>query len=237
MISLELSVRQDDCPLTDASASQDIAFVTPHWHYRRDQGRLELRVLVEGASRHDLERGLETVRVHDATTSFDLLAKADATARVRLTMGTTAVMGAVVAHDGYLTGPFRNVDGVERWALGFDTEAGADGALAALERTDDACQVRSRRTITPATALEDVRAVDAGTRLLEARRTLTATERETITRAVTAGYYEVPRSVTLGDLAETLEVSDAAVSKTLRRAESKLLSASLADPASRRWRT
>ncbi|MFP9190384.1 helix-turn-helix domain-containing protein [Natronosalvus vescus] len=237
MISLELSVRQGDCPLSAASAAQDVAFVTPHWHYRSDQARLELRMLVAGASRRDLESALETVRAHDATTAFDLLAKQDATARVRLTMGTTAVMGAVVAHDGYLTGPFRNVDGVERWALGFDTEAAVDGALAALERTDDTCELRSRRTITPETALEEVHAVDAGTRLLEARRSLTPTERETVTRAVTAGYYDVPRSMTLGDLADTLEVSDAAVSKTLRRAESKLLSASLADSRPPQWRT
>ncbi|MCU4752740.1 helix-turn-helix domain-containing protein [Halobacteria archaeon AArc-curdl1] len=228
MIGVELSLRQADCPLSAASAAQDVAFVTPHWHYHRDQGRLELRMLVDASSRGALETGLETVRDHPSTVSFDLLAKQTATARARLTMGTTEAMGTVVDHDGYLTGPFRNVDGTERWSLGFDTEAAARGALSALERnTDDQCTVTRHEAVTPSDALEHVHADTVGRRLLEAQRHLTTTERKTIERALETGYYEVPRATTLSDLAESLEVSDAAVSKTLRRAESKLLSPSL----------
>ena len=63
--------------------------------------------------------------------------------------------------------------------------------------------------------------------MLAAGRELTPTERATVQRAVAAGYYDVPRAVTLGDLAASLDVSDAAVSKTLRRAETKLLEPAL----------
>ncbi|MFP8889357.1 helix-turn-helix domain-containing protein [Natrialbaceae archaeon A-CW2] len=231
MIGVELSLRQADCPLSAASAAYDVAFVTPHWQYHRDDARLELRMLVDASSRAALEAGLETVRNHPSTTSFELLAKQEKTARSRLTMGTTTAMGTVVDHDGYLTGPFRNVDGIERWSLGFDTEAATRGALSSLQgNTDDQCTVTRHEAVTPSDALENVRADAVGTRLLEAHRHLTSTERETIERALEAGYYEVPRSTTLGELADSLGVSDAAVSKTLRRAESKLLPPSVRRP-------
>ncbi|MFC4436669.1 helix-turn-helix domain-containing protein [Halostagnicola sp. GCM10023398] len=138
-------------------------------------------------------------------------------------MGTTRSIGAVVAHDAYLTGPFRNVDGSERWEIGFDDEAAVESALEALEAHDEFV-VRDRRRLDPATVLEDVRTGEIGATVLDAARNLTPTERETIHRAIEAGYYEVPRSTTLGELAAAFEISDAAVSKTLRRAEAKLLS-------------
>ena len=224
MISLELSVRQADCALTAASAAYETAFVTPHWHYHHERSRLELRVLAEGSDREALERSLALIRGHDGIQSFDLLAKSGPTARARVTMETTNAMGAVVDHDGYLTGPFRNVDGRERWEVGFDDEAAAEAALEALRAHDsDQFVVRERRTLEPATVLEEVRAGDVGTTMLAAGRELTPTEGQTIRRAVATGYYDVPRSATLGDLAAELDVSDAAVSKTLRRAETKLL--------------
>ena len=223
MISLALSVRQCDCPLSAASAAHDVAFVTPHWHYDYDRSRLELRVLAEGGDRTAVERSLDVVRSHEGIESFDLLAKQGATARARLTMGTTRMMGTVVEHDGYLTAPFENVDGTERWEVGFDDDAAAERALAEFETYDDEYEVRERRRLDPATVLEDVRADGVGSTVLESSRRLTPTERETIRRAVEAGYYDVPRETTLGELAAAFDVSDAAVSKTLRRAERKLL--------------
>ena len=223
MISLELSVRQGDCPLSAASRAHEVAFVTPHWHYHHDTGSLELRVLADGETRAAVERGLEVLRSHAGTESFELLAKQGAAARARLTMGTTHAMGAVVAHDGYLTGPFRNVDGSERWEIGFDDRAATEAALEDLAAHDEFV-VRERERLDPATVLEDLQTEEVGASMLEAARELTPTERKTVHRAIEDGYYEVPRESTLGDLATAFDVSDAAVSKTLRRAEAKLLS-------------
>lgn len=223
MIGLALSVRQCDCPLSAASGAHDVAFVTPHWHYDHETGRLEMRVLAEGASRADVERGLSVIREHEEVQGFELLAKQGPTARARVAMGTTDVMGTVRANDGYLTGPFENAGGSERWTIGFDDEASAETALARLDDQPDEYELRDRTTLDPATALENLRADSVGTTVLEGSRRLTATERETIRRAVETGYYDVPRETTLGDLADAFDVSDAAVSKTLRRAERKLL--------------
>jgi predicted DNA binding protein len=48
-------------------------------------------------------------------------------------------------------------------------------------------------------------------------RPLSAKQRETLALALDRGYFEVPRRVTLGDLAEDLGVSDTAVSQRIRR--------------------
>lgn len=228
MISLALTVRQCDCPLSAASTAHEVAFVTPHWHYDHARSHLELRVLADGTDRTQLERGLDVVRSHEESKSFDLLAKEGATARARLTLGTTETMGTVLEHDGYLTGPFENVDGTERWEVGFDDEAATDRTLAALDRQQDEYELQERRRLDPETVLEDLRAESVGKTVLDGARSLTATERETLHRAVDRGYYGVPRGETLGDLAASFGVSDAAVSKTLRRAERKLIAPTMA---------
>jgi predicted DNA binding protein len=47
---------------------------------------------------------------------------------------------------------------------------------------------------------------------------LTAAQRRTLTRAVEGGYYSIPRRTSTKDLAETLGISDQAVTERLRRA-------------------
>jgi len=47
---------------------------------------------------------------------------------------------------------------------------------------------------------------------------LTQTQRETLVRAIEAGYYDIPRAVSTSELADEFGVSDQAVSERLRRA-------------------
>ncbi len=58
---------------------------------------------------------------------------------------------------------------------------------------------------------------------------LTAKQRETVETAYRRGYFEVPREVSLGELAEELDVSHQALSERLRRAQRTLLRFELAD--------
>ncbi|SFR31897.1 helix-turn-helix domain-containing protein [Halogeometricum limi] len=50
---------------------------------------------------------------------------------------------------------------------------------------------------------------------------------EVLTTAIEQGYFDVPRSVTMGDLAETLDISQQAVSERLRRGHKNLLESTL----------
>jgi hypothetical protein len=54
---------------------------------------------------------------------------------------------------------------------------------------------------------------------------LTDKQRQTITAAVSAGYYATPRETSLGELADRLEISKSALSQRLKAAESKLVNA------------
>ena len=58
---------------------------------------------------------------------------------------------------------------------------------------------------------------------------LTSAQYETLVTALEAGYFDVPRRVTQTELAETLGVSDTAVSQCIRRGLTSLLSATLRD--------
>jgi predicted DNA binding protein len=56
---------------------------------------------------------------------------------------------------------------------------------------------------------------------------LTELQQETLVAALEAGYYELPREVTMGELAERLGVSQQALAKRLRRGYRNLIEDSL----------
>lgn len=65
--------------------------------------------------------------------------------------------------------------------------------------------------------------------LATARTPLTQTQYETICKAHELGYFDVPRGVTLKELAAELDISHQALSERLRRSHSALVSAELSD--------
>ena len=70
-------------------------------------------------------------------------------------------------------------------------------------------------------AIRDVRALDGETVTVDTS-VLTDVQRETLIRAVEAGYYATPRAVSLDSLAQEFDVSKSAVSQRLRKAEATI---------------
>ncbi|MFC7139988.1 helix-turn-helix domain-containing protein [Halosimplex aquaticum] len=58
---------------------------------------------------------------------------------------------------------------------------------------------------------------------------VTEKQREAVTKAVTAGYYESPRETSLGELADDLDISKSALTQRLNGVESKLATAAFAE--------
>lgn len=226
MQHLVLDVLQDDCPLTRATREHDVAFTTPYWRFETDPGRWDLRVHADGADGEALEAGLETLRDDEAMRRFDLRRKTGSSAFVRLLFDETAAIGTVSNHDGYVVAPFYNVDGRERWSLGFDTDADADETLSELDRHEE-FTVRDRHRVDTSAAPDPFRHYEAAETLLDSCRELTRREHDTLETAMGMGYYATPRGTTLAAIGDEIGVSDVAVSKTLRRAERKLLASSL----------
>ncbi|GAB7090231.1 hypothetical protein JCM18237_05020 [Halorubrum luteum] len=70
-------------------------------------------------------------------------------------------------------------------------------------------------------AIRDVRTLDGETVTVDTS-VLTDVQRETLVRAVEAGYYSTPRAVSLDSLADEFDVSKSAVSQRLRKAEATI---------------
>lgn len=75
-------------------------------------------------------------------------------------------------------------------------------------------------------ALEDAELdyrVDSVSQSYENRASLTARQREIVERAVERGYYDTPRNCTLTELADSFDVTKGTASRTLHRAEGKIV--------------
>jgi predicted DNA binding protein len=99
----------------------------------------------------------------------------------------------------------------ERWRFRFRF-AEFDDLTAFRRRVDDADISLELRRLRDESRAEET----------EAEARITEVQRRTLTVAVREGYFEVPRSATLSDLAAELDVSKQAVSERLRRALSPL---------------
>ncbi|WP_435101529.1 helix-turn-helix domain-containing protein [Halarchaeum sp. P4] len=226
MHRVTLDLWQDDCPLSRASADHDVAFTTPYWNFTPETGRWELWVEATAEDRSHLEAGVRALRDAETMKRFELSEKRPRRATMRVRFAETAAITAVTAHGGAVVGPFANYEGRERWRLGFTDRDAVDDALTALDGREE-FDVVDRTALTDAPEHDVYEHLEEAAALVESCRRLTDTERRVLRSAVEAGYYETPRNVTLADLAEHHGVSDVAVSKTLRRAERRLLDAAV----------
>jgi predicted DNA binding protein len=90
------------------------------------------------------------------------------------------------------------------------------GLVDSLKRVSD--RVRLLRIVEETGAGDDGRSVSFDL------TTLTGTQRETLELAVTHGYYDDPKGISMGDLAEKLDISKSALSRRLSAAEATLVS-------------
>ncbi len=222
MIDITMDMEQYDCPFIDTSSDYGVAYSAIHWDFDRAREELETRLVVEGDDRSNLEHGLQALDKHDNMHECELLSKQDNVAHIRTTIGQTEAMATIREHDGYITGPFYIEDGHELWHVGFDREDVADDALAKLEWKNE-FDVVSRSDPDPPDLGNFVQNAGAAMTLVEGCRDLSNVERETLEHAVRDGYFQSPRSATLGTLADEFGVSKPAVSKNLRRGQRKMI--------------
>ncbi len=222
MIDLTLDVEQYDCPFIDTTDDHAVSFRASEWEFDPAARELDTRMVVDGADRGALTAGLEALCAHEHLHDCRLVAKHGDTAEIATTIHETSAMRTIRDNGGAITGPFYIEDGSERWHVGFNDAPTADDVLAELDRDND-FTVEGRETIDGVALGETIRNAEAAKGLLDAARELTDTERRTLETAVSEGYFQTPRGITLGELADRFDVSKPAVSKTLRRGQRKVL--------------
>jgi predicted DNA binding protein len=222
MIDLTLDIEQYDCPFVAATDDAALAFSAVHWEFDTARRQTDSRMVVEAVDRGALDAGLAVLRGHDNLASYDLLSRRDNVAHIRTSMGQSDAMATIRDNEGYLTGPSYVEDGSELWHVGFDDPGEADAALSRLDRNNEVDVVTRREPDLP--ELQGfVQNAGAAMTLIEGCRDLSDVERETLETAVQGGYFQSPRSATLGTLADEFDVSKPAVSKNLRRGQRKMI--------------
>ena len=223
MIDIAMDMEQYDCPFIDTTADHDVSFATFHWAFDESTRELETRMVVEADGRDQLDAGLTALREHPNMRNYGLVKRQDDVAHIRTIIDETDAMGTIRTNDGYITGPFFIEGGSEIWHVGFDSADRADDTLAELERNNEFAVV-SREANSMPELQELITHGDAAVKLIDACRSLSTVERDTLEAAVDGGYFETPRGTTLGALADEFDVSKPAVSKNLRRSQRKLSS-------------
>ena len=222
MIDLTLDLEQYDCPFVAATDDAELAFSAVHWEFDTARRQTDSRMVVEAVDRGALDAGLAVLRDHDNLAAYDLLSRRDNVAHIRTSMGQSDAMATIRDNEGYLTGPSYVEDGSELWHVGFDDRGEADAALSRLDRDNEVDVVARREPDLP--ELQGfVQNAGAAMTLIEGCRDLSDVERETLETAVQGGYFQSPRSATLGTLADEFDVSKPAVSKNLRRGQRKMI--------------
>lgn len=222
MIDLTLDIEQYDCPFVAATDDAELAFSAVHWEFDTARRQTDSRMVVEAADRAALDTGLAVLRDHDNLAAYDLLSRRDNVAHIRTSMGQSDAMATIRDNEGYLTGPSYVEGGSELWHVGFDDPGEADAALSRLDRDNEVDVVARREPDLP--ELQGfVQNAGAAMTLIEGCRDLSDVERETLETAVQGGYFQSPRSATLGTLADEFDVSKPAVSKNLRRGQRKMI--------------
>lgn len=221
VIDISMEMEQQDCPFIDTSAEYDVSFSTFQRHFDVADRELETRMIVEAEGRDALDEALRALQNHRNMYSCRLHKRQGDTAHIRTKISETNAMQTIRSHNGYVTGPFYIEEGSEVWHVGFDSEDSADETLSDLDRNNDFV-ILSRRQNELAEMQELIKKRDAAIPLLSGCQNLTAVERNTITTALEAGYFQSPRETTLSSLADEFDISKPGVSKNLRRSQRKM---------------
>jgi hypothetical protein len=156
---------------------------------------------------------LDAMRKLPAMRGLTLLEQAPDKARVRLDLDECPLLHAVNASGVLPRFPFQLRDGADEWLIISEREQ-AERFVGDLRTRGVQVEIASSREYRP-------------------NATLTDRQRELMQAAIAQGYYEVPRRVTLTELARRLKVAKSTLSETLARGERHLLNELHAPPPSR----
>ncbi|SFS81162.1 helix-turn-helix domain-containing protein [Halostagnicola kamekurae] len=170
-------------------------------------------VYVTGPDWEQIESALESDPSADIVASVDDASDGRWVVRLEFNQGIQTFQRIVSEHDGAIL-EASGADG--RWSLKllFHERADVSECHAAFDEEDFGVRV------TRVSPMDDSP---------DSQTPLTKTQYETIVKAHELGYFDVPRQVTLEELASELDISHQALSERLRRSHSALVSAELSN--------
>lgn len=158
----------------------------------------------------DLSAVIDDIRNSEEVTSVEVLHSREDRAIVQFETTTPMLLMAAQDSGVPLEMPFDINDGKAVWEI-----TAPQSRLSKLGQQLDALGVRYT--------------VDALQQHVEDAPLLTECQRELVARAIELGYYDTPRTCTLTELADAVDIAKSTCSETLHRAEEKILKQFAAD--------
>jgi predicted DNA binding protein len=172
----------------------------------------------------DLEGVVETILNHPSVHSVDVVEQfskpgnqKSATLLIRETRENEPTPAQILHQEGYLPfGPTRLRSGTEYFDILLESHEQLSEVVKALEQ----CGSVSLEAVTQDFRQEIIPSIGEWQQIFEA---IPDRQLEILNLAIERGYYEIPREVTLQDLADEMEISKTTASHQLRRAESQIM--------------
>lgn len=221
MLTAKVTVRYED-DWTAELRKYDVfgEFLASTFRDRQYFGLLALEAAAE-----DYDAVVETIREHENTVSLDVIEEYDVEGPDRIS-ATLMIQGQhfeytplqLLLHEGFLPlGGFGELqNGTESFDLLLTSRDDLSLAVELLERfgTVEVKYVSRefQRKITPS--------VTVWHEMLES---VPARQREILNKALDEGYFEIPRQITLQELADEMDIAKTTASQHLRKAEKKIM--------------
>lgn len=221
MLTAKLSVQYEG-DWTKELGRYDVSgeFLASTFRDRRYFGLMALE-----ASQHDYDEILEIVRTHESTTSLDVIEEYEIKGVNRVS-ATVLIRSQhfeytplqVLLHEGFLPlGGFGELhNGAESFDLLLTSRSDLSEAVELLERFGpvevEYVSREFQRRITPS--------VTEWNELLES---VPPRRREVLNKALEAGYYDIPREITLQEVADEVGIAKTTASQHLRKAEQSIM--------------
>lgn len=183
-------------------------------HYVLESGDIGWRVEVESPDFDAFERGLDA---DETVASYDSLESEGSSRLYTVALSDAGRRASILPLLGESGGEF--IDGTradDEWTirLRFSDDAALQAFADAVDARDDTSMA--------------VKSIQQDTCDDSSEFGLTASQQEALDIALERGYFDIPRRVTLAELAEEMGVSDQAVSERLRRAQKRVFGRMLA---------
>lgn len=219
-----LDIAQYDCPivkLTDLTESVEIVVLGANVS-EINNGYERIYITVRGEDKHDVIKAIKNIQKIKYVKAFRILSKKNNEARVYMYITKTRAMEASVKLDATPIAPWVSIDGIERWILGFPSRKKVYEYIS-LVKEQDVIENIIVKEVPDNLIMESSLRFLATLNLISSIRKLTDSQLNILKIALQNGYYEWPRRTNIVKLSSKLNVSRAAITKLLRRAEYKVI--------------
>jgi len=218
-----LEMEQYDCPYVLTSDDVEAMIYVFQWSMLENKG-LDTRGIIIANEPEELTNTINELKTQKYMKNINILSCRGPEAIFRGIIGLTNAM-SIISKYGFIMGPFYISRGREIWRVGFDNKELASLALSELDEKNEfrIIQEESLNIDSAGVFTGIIPKIEHYWKIENLKNKLTPTERAILRLAFELGYFDVPKKVDTATISKLLDISKAAFSKTIRKAEKKII--------------